>query len=238
VPGEAAEPPDLEGVGEPAAPVGLVRHGPLAALVSEFRSEEAVGTARDLRAHAEVLDATAAARTAVLPLRFGTVARDATAVAEEILAPHEAEFLGALRGLTDCAQFTVRGDYHADRLLREVLKEQPDIAQLREQASATGDQDLQLRLGTLVAEAVTERRHADTRLLMDRLGPLAQDALSGTRESNDPEEQSIRASFLVRYADRERFTEAAEELAREWAERMRMRLLGPVAPYDFVGEIG
>ena len=46
----------------------------------------------------------------------------------------------------------------------------------------------------------------------------------------------VNASFLVEDERRTAFEQAAEELAKYWNGRVRLRLLGPLAPYDFVAD--
>lgn len=236
VPASAPQPKDTVGVGSPPAPVELVRHGRIAALVSEVDRGEPLGTPDDLRAHARVLDTMAADATPVLPFRFGGVVRDRQAVAEELLEPREDHLAAAFDELGDLVQFTVRGTYRQDRVLKDIVRERPDIARLREQIKDMPGQaglDHQVRLGEMVSQELAVRRQADAQVLMDALAPLATASTEGA--AND--ERAVDASFLVHAAERSEFEAAAEDLAREWAERIDLRLLGPLAPYDFAAAV-
>jgi hypothetical protein len=236
VPATAPQPTDTVGVGSPPAPVELVRHGRIAALVSEVDSAAPLGTPDDLRAHAHVLDSMAADSTPVLPFRFGGVVRDRQAVADELLGPRESSLVAAFDELGDLVQFTVRGSYRQDRMLREILQERPDIARLRERIKDVPPQaalDEQVRLGELVSQEIAIRRQEDGRVLVDELAPLATAAVNGVPS----DEQAVDASFLVHPAERGGFEAAAEDLARAWAERIDLRLLGPLAPYDFAAAL-
>ena len=46
----------------------------------------------------------------------------------------------------------------------------------------------------------------------------------------------INAAFLVDRIHVQKFEDAVEDLGRELAGRVRLRLRGPLAPYDFVPE--
>jgi hypothetical protein len=46
-------------------------------------------------------------------------------------------------------------------------------------------------------------------------------------------EGAVHVSFLVGRTRRPEFERAAEELGKQWDGRIRLRLLGPLAPYDF-----
>src|SRR3954468_4606944 len=79
------------GVGEPPAEVRGVRSGTVAALVSDVSAAEMSGQGvrgmrRDMKAHSAVLNALAA-RTTVLPARFGVVLPDERALVAEFLEP-------------------------------------------------------------------------------------------------------------------------------------------------------
>ena len=236
VPAETSAPEGLTGLGDPPAPVTLVPEGQIAAVVSEVPGEGPLGSARDLRSHARVLDTLAAGGTPVLPFRFGAVLSDAHAVEAELLSPAGAKFRGALDELNGWVQFTVRGSYHEERLLRDVLAARPDIADLREATRGMPEQAERqqlIRLGELVADAVAQARSVDSRALLERLGPHAGSYREAEVTGGD---EAVHIAFLVRNGDRPRFEQAAEELALRWADRIELRLLGPLAPYDFAAE--
>jgi hypothetical protein len=101
------------GVGEPPGLLRVVRRGGLAALISEVDASGRLGSPDDLRAHGEILDATAAA-VPVVPLRFGEVLASEDAVAEELLAAHHDRFAAALDELEGRAEFVIQGRYLKD----------------------------------------------------------------------------------------------------------------------------
>ncbi|MGW4894033.1 GvpL/GvpF family gas vesicle protein [Kitasatospora sp. NPDC004240] len=235
VPGNAPAPSDT-GVGSPPRPVTLIRYGRVAALVSGVDRGRPLGTPDDLRAHARVVNTLAAEGRAVLPFRFGGVVRDADAVAGELLGPFEERFATALDGLGGYSQYTVRGDYRKERVLREILAGRPDIARLRVEAanlSPDDGHDERIRLGELVSQELMARREADGDVLLDQLTPLAVAVSPG----NPSPEEAVDASFLVRHDDRPRFEAAADKLASAWTGWIELRLIGPIAPYDFVSGI-
>ena len=86
----------------------------LAALISEVDTSGQLGSSDDLRAHREILDATAA-EVPVLPLRFGTVLASEDAVVKDLLAAHHDEFTAALDQLEGRTEFQVKGCYVKER---------------------------------------------------------------------------------------------------------------------------
>ncbi|MEO3814816.1 GvpL/GvpF family gas vesicle protein [Sphaerisporangium sp. B11E5] len=225
--------PEERGVGDPPGRTALVRHGDVAALVSELRLDRPLGRPQDLVAHQGLLD-DVAAEVPVLPMRFGAVMESPEAVAEQLLVPHHDEFRAALEELEGRAQFVVKGRYVEGAVLREVLREEPEAAALRDQIKGLPEEatwDARIRLGEIVNRAVEAKRDADTGALAEALSPHA--AAIVVREPTH-EQDAAHLAVLVDTARQEEFEDALEECADRWADRVTLRLLGPQAPYDFV----
>ncbi|MGE5136439.1 MAG: GvpL/GvpF family gas vesicle protein [Gemmatimonadota bacterium] len=228
---------EVDGVGDPPAPVRMIRHGDISALVSDIDTSGPLGRPEDLMAHEELLDRTAA-EAPVLPLRFGAAVTSEEAVTEELLSPHHDEFAAALRELEGKAQYVVKGRYVEDAVLSEVLSENPQADELRQQIKAAGDEDatrdLRIRLGELVNQAVAAKREQDTRRVGDVLEPYC--VASNVREPTH-EEDAVHVAVLVETARQDDLEQALSELAREWEGRISLQLLGPMAAYDFVATL-
>jgi hypothetical protein len=234
VPIRTSLPEGAHGVGDPGGDVSLVRHGEVAAVVSAV-PDAALGTRRDLLRHSRLLD-DIARTTPVLPLRFGAVLASERAVVDELLAPRHARFAGALAALGGRAQFTVKARYLEEAVLREVASE-PTVARLRERlrglpADATWYERIQL--GELVACAVERRRQADAAALVGELGRYASAMTWGPAATDDG---VVDAALLVERAAWPGLEHGVGAVAERHARHMRLRLLGPLAPYDFSQEL-
>jgi hypothetical protein len=224
-------PEGLKGTG--GGEVFLVRHGDVAGVVSEIPPERALGNREDLFAHEGVV-ASLAAETTMLPLRFGAVVTTADALVEEMLVPYHDWFEAVLTDLTGCREFAVVGVYVEDAVLREVLEEEPEALQLRERVREMPEEAAyydRIRLGELIVKALDDKRLADTDALVEALEPYA--AAVAPREPAG-EDTAADVAFLVTDRDRPRFEHAVNELGDHWAGRIRLRMVGPLAPYDFV----
>jgi hypothetical protein len=234
VPADVEVTEEAQGVGDPPAPVEVVRSGDLAALVSEIDTEQPLGRPEDLTAHQRLLDGTAPAAP-VLPLRFGAVMTSKKSVAEELLEANHDDFTKALSELEGKAQFVIKGRYVQDAILREVLAEDPDAATLRDQIHSAGNEDatrdLRIQLGEMINEAVAAKREADTRTLGDAVAGVA--IVSSVREPSH-EEEAANIAVLVETARQDDLERAVADFASQWEGRVTLRLLGPMAPYDFV----
>lgn len=213
--------------------VELVTAEALAAVVEQIDVSRPIGTRRDLVAHSAVLDSVAR-RGAVIPLRFGTVLAGRDAVSDELLVPQHDEFSALLSELADHSQYTIRARYDLDVVLAEVVGESPDVAALRERTSHLPE-DLahpdRIRLGELVAGAVQAKRERDGEVVVETVARYA--AATAVSEGGGMD-GVVQVACLVADQHCADFEESAETLARDLGERVRLRMLGPMAPYDFV----
>jgi hypothetical protein len=234
LPGDIEVEPGASGVGDPPGEVRAVRYRDLTALVSDVDLDRPLGRAEDLFTHEELLDSSAAA-VPVLPLRFGAVLASDDAVTDELLGPHYDEFSSALRQLDGHAEYVVQGRYVESTVLSEVLAENPEAVRLSKQIRGLdpdASRDQRMRLGEIVAAGVEARREADTRTLGDAVS--GQVTASVVRPPSN-ELDAVYAAFLVEAGKVEALRQAVESLAEEWQGRIDVRLIGPLAAYDFVG---
>ncbi|MEV0149814.1 MULTISPECIES: GvpL/GvpF family gas vesicle protein [unclassified Nonomuraea] len=233
VPADVQVSDEARGVGDPSTTVSLVRHGEVGALVSELALDRPLGTPDDLMAHERLLDATAA-EVPVLPIRFGAVMTSSEAVVEELLAPNHDDFRSALEELDGRAEYVVKARYVEQAVLREVLEEQPGVAELREQIRSLPEdasREARIQLGEIVNQAVSAKREADTQALLEALAPVA--VLTSVREPTH-EQDAAHIALLVELDRADDLEEAVEGFASRWEGRVQIRLLGPLAPYDFI----
>ncbi|MBO0819648.1 MAG: GvpL/GvpF family gas vesicle protein [Nocardiopsaceae bacterium] len=234
VPADTEVEPGTGGVGDPPGEVRLVRHRDLAALVSDVPVGAPLGRPEDLVAHEELLDA-AVTGVPVLPLRFGAVVTDDEAVSRELLDEHHDEFAGALKQLEGRAEYVVKGRYAEGAIMREVLQASQEAAELREQIKGTDENATRyqrIRLGEIVSEAVSGHRERDTRAVGDALDGHVEASL--VREPTH-ELDAVHTAFLAETGKEPELERALDKLARDWEGRIELRLLGPLAAYDFVG---
>ena len=226
-------PEGLTGLG-PSGKVSTIVHGRVAAIISDVPVDRPLGVRGDLLAHETVLDAVAAGAT-VVPMRFPAVVEE-DAVVDELLAPNEDRFVTLLDDLEDRVQFTLSGRYEQDAVLREILVGDPEIAALREKVRRLPDDASyydRVRLGELVVQALEDRRDGEAAAIVDRLAPFA---VATTSNPPGAPEDVLNAAFLVERERQWEFEDAVESVGEDLAGRIRLRLLGPVAPYDFVDE--
>jgi len=232
VPADTEPPRGMRTIGDGRGAT-LVRSGTIAALTSPVPIDAPIGTPDDLVAHQKMLDAVAE-RAAVLPMRFGAVLATDDAVQRGLLEPHRDEFAAALDKFAGKVQFLVAGRYVQAAVLTEVLNENAEAVELA--AAIRGEdelatRDLRIRLGEVVNAAVAAKREADTAAFATAIEPCCE-AIS--RREPGHEDDAVDLALLVDRDREDDLRRSVQEAAARWRDRVAFRLLGPMAPYDFV----
>jgi Gas vesicle synthesis protein GvpL/GvpF len=225
----ADELPAVSAEGVAATPVELLERDGLAAIVSRLPGEFRVKR-RDLNRHLQVLEE-AFGQTTVVPCSFGTVLASEADVETVLLSEREGELRAALERLRGMVQLNVKAVYDEDELLRKLVAESAEVAQLREQTSRLGDAAYyeRVRLGELVAGLLAERRNEDAKRILSALARDAEDVAV-----DDPGEyDALKASFLVSRKKLDRFEGRLEEVARSMQPMLGIEIIGPLPPTAF-----
>jgi len=204
----------------------------MAALVSEAPGGPVRASRRNLMAHAGVLQFVAD-RLCVLPMRFGVVMPGAEAVETELLREHEGVLTAQLEAFEELVEVDLKILCAEDVLLRTILDERPDLAELNERlrdrpAEATYHE--RVRLGELVAQAVEEKRAATLQRVVARLEPLT---IEMAASEPAHEHMLVNVAFLAERVRLGELDAAVAELAA-LAPSTRFKYVGPLPPYHFV----
>lgn len=212
----------------------MVEHEGVAAVVNDITLERPPGRKAELMTYREVLD-TLAASGPVVPVQFGAVLLDDESVVTDVLDGQGEVFGELLESVAGRVQLQLRASYHEDLALTEIVQAQPEVARLREatrgvpEDASYGDR---MRLGELVAQAMENKRDLDTQSLMDVVSPHVVDARVTLAGDTDG---LARIAMLVDEDRVPALEDELEQLAEAVHERIRLSLVGPMAPYDFVG---
>ena len=213
--------------------VEYVAHDDIAAVVSTFVLDRPAGRRAELMAHSTVLEAMAADGP-VVPVQFGSVLADRDAVLSDLLEPGRERFAELLARLRGTRQYNLRATYVEERVLAEIVRSRPDIATLgqrtRELPEGAMHPDL-VRLGELVSQAMDAKRADDADQILDVVVPLV---VADAPRGGGGVDHLLDVAVLVDETRVPQMEEALEGLAEMMHDRIRLRLTGPVPPYDFV----
>ncbi|MFG2574989.1 GvpL/GvpF family gas vesicle protein [Streptomyces sp. NPDC048481] len=223
-----ALPEGLGGVGDPAMPVRVLKEGDLAAIVSDA-PEGLRPKRRELLAHQNVL-AEAGAGGCVLPMRFGSVAPEDSAVTG-VLAERAEHYHERLRALDGKVEYNVKATHIEEAVLHHVMAGSPELRALAEanRKAGGGSYEQKIQLGEMVAAAVKAQEAEDAGVVQQALEPLAAAVAQGPESTG----WLANVSFLVARDEAARFAEAVDEL-RQAHPHLDVRLNGPLPPYSFV----
>jgi hypothetical protein len=216
------------------AEVEVVEHGVVAAVFSEIALDRPPGRRAELLAHTAVVDGLSSAGP-VLPVQFGSIVEDRESLVGELLAPDHDHFVELLENVEGRHQFNLRATYVEEQVLSDVVRMNPDVAALRRRTrdlpEGTLHPDL-VRLGELVSRAVEHAREEDAGMILDVVRPFVLDEAPRT---GGGVAHVLDVAMLVEDEVAPKLEDALEVLAEAVHERIRLRLTGPVAPYDFAG---
>lgn len=223
---------DLRGVGPSPSPARVLPAGDkLSAVVGDVEGELRAKR-RDVLAHQEILQALCDSGP-TLPMRFGIVAEDDTAVAEEIAAKAEV-YTAVLQRVRGHVEMNVKVAHREDVVLGQILAEDKEIrnlaASLREDAGQ--GQAEQVRFGELVAGRLEQREGEDADAILGYLLPFATEHSPGPRVDGC----FFNCSFLVPKEKLAEFQDAVTRLTTLVEEVAEVRAQGPLPPYSFAEE--
>jgi hypothetical protein len=221
------------GRGIAGSPLRLVIGEDAAALVSEIPTERVRLGRDEVLLHARVLDR-ALARGPVLPMRFGVVMDDADDVRGRLLDEHGPELRAQLIEMEGKVEIRIRATYDQEALLRDVVREHPEIAALRASVagrSADAGYYDRIRLGEVVAAAVERHRELDAHAIVEALG---EHALAVEVASPKHERVAVQASFLVERSRLGAFNAVVDKVAEGYGGKVRFKYTGPLPPHSFV----
>jgi hypothetical protein len=213
--------------------VMTVEHAGLAALVSVVQLQRPPGRAAELVAHARVVDALSAQAT-VVPAQFGLVLDHDLLEAARVLDDDTHALHDLLRRLDGKAQLNLRATYEPEQVLAELVRQDPQVAELRRRTArlAPGTPHPELvELGQAVSRGLTRKRLEDSQSVLDLVAPHVAEHVVRAGGEYDV----LDVALLVERDRIPRLEDELEALAEAVHERFRLRLVGPVAPYDFVG---
>ena len=223
----------LPAAGVEGAAVALVEHGPVAALVSDAPVGPVKANRRNLMAHSSVLQEMVAEHC-VLPMRFGVVMPSDSAVSGELLGAHEQALVEQLDAFAELVELDFKVICPEDELLRSVMVERPELAELREQIRGKPDDATyfdRIRLGELVSAAIEDKRAELLRGVLGRLEPLAL-----STEIGEPahDQMLVNVAFLVERKRVPEFDAAAAVIAEKLGPVLRCKYVGPLPPHHFM----
>jgi hypothetical protein len=218
-----------QAVGGPQHPVRLLRFNDLAAAVSNAPARRLDIKREYLLAHEAVI-LEAMERSEVVPLRFGTIAKNDEEVIEKLLKGAFDTLHEQLEAIQGCVELDLKVLWNQERIFEEVVAEDDRIRALRG-VIANAAINERIELGRLTSEAIAWKSDQEAQLLLDELEPLAVEVRLN-RPLSDM--MVLNAAFLVEKSRLADFDSSVSALGVAQEGRLIFRYTGPVPPYHFV----
>jgi DnaJ-domain-containing protein 1 len=229
-------PADFGPIGIDGRPVRAVGDGQVAMLAgpvsdaadfSHFTPQQAL---RCLAEHQRALERVMT-DTSVIPLKFGTVARDQRQITDILRAGGQrlADTLSKYGGKVEMDVSVYWGDLQA---ALAATADDPAVAALKKQIASSSAPTVQQRiqLGQAVKAALDCRRQ---RLAEELLGDLKGRWPDLLGSPTKDESQILHAAALILREEEGQFDQALERLNAAHEGRLRFRCVGPLPPYSF-----
>lgn len=170
----------------------------------------------------------------VLPIRFGTIAKNKDLVSKKFLESRYWEFEGLIRKLQGKQEVGVRIFCEEKFLFDEVLKNNPQIVKLRDELAKKPPNEThsdRIQIGQMVEEAVkTQKRNYQERFLK------IFSELSTEHRSNQTlgDKMFFNGAFLIEASSEPNFSKKVDELEKELGKDFQIKYIGTTPPFNFV----
>jgi hypothetical protein len=148
--------------------------------------------------------------------------------------PHAEELRAQLERFADKVEVSIRASYDEQRLMREVVAENPEIRRLSESLRGKPEDATyyeRIRLGELVSQAVERKQDADSSRILEALRPFSADVQLAPPAH---ERVALNAAFLIERKRLQEFDQVLEGFAGGQAGRLHFKYTGPLPPASFV----
>jgi len=221
------------GVGGRGDMVSTISYQNVSAVISNFPIGKYELSRENLLAHQRVVERVIGEHTA-LPVRAFTVASNAEEV-RDFLRKRYAELTGLLRDMDNKVELGLAA-YWKDMtsIFQEIVNENKAIKQLRERIAVAPERRTlkdKVALGEMVANALKAKREREAEELLRPFKRIAFDLCQNDVRSDD---MILNAAFLTDRAWEKEFDRQVGELDRKYAQRIRLKYIGPMPPYNFV----
>ena len=225
-------------LGQEGKEVYTINEGNLAIVVSDTPKEEYSFIKEHLTCHQKVIEEVMKEGYDVLPVRFSTVAKSEEDVREKVLKGYRKEILETFPIVEGRVELGLRAFWKdMPSIFQEILRENPEIQRVKEEAQKNPFQMKVAGVGELVQKTLDAKREKEAQKILSPLKKLAVDfkerELLRSREVMK-DSMILSSAFLVKKEKVEEFDQKVEELMKEYENRVKLIYVGPIPPFNFV----
>jgi hypothetical protein len=237
----SAKPLKTRGIGENGSAVHTVRFEDLAFVVSDCDDVKYDATRENTVCHQKVIEEVMDRGFNLLPVRFGTIATASRVSTTEerirkVLKRRFGEFQGLLRDMEDKVEVGLKVFWKKARFFDDVVSEYRQVRMLRDRiasrpSSGLAWRDERIQLGTMVNNAIEDKREREAPRLIRPLHPIAYDYKTNKIMTDT---MVLNGAFLIYKERLGEFDAAVNELDERYGDRMKFNYVGCLPPFNFI----
>lgn len=170
----------------------------------------------------------------VLPIRFGTIAKNKELVTKKFLESRYWEFEGLIRKLEGKQEVGVRIFCDEKPLFDEVLKNNPQIVKLRDELAKKPPNEThseRIKIGQMVEEALKALKTNYQDTFLKAFAPFA---VEHRLNQALGDKMLFNGAFLIDKVSEPDFTQKVNELEKELGKDFQVKYIGTTPPFNFV----
>jgi hypothetical protein len=237
----SAKPLKTRGIGGNGSTVYTARFQDLAFVVSDCDAIKHDATRENTVCHQKVIEEVMDRGFSPLPVRFGTTATASQVSTTEerirkVLKRRFGEFQGLLGDMEDKVEVGLKVFWKKARLFEDVVSEYRQLRMLRDRiasrpSSGLAWRDERIQLGTMVDNAIEDKRNREAPLLVRPLHSIAYDYKTNKIMTDT---MVLNGAFLVYKERLGEFDAAVNGLDERYGDRMKFNYVGCLPPFNFI----
>lgn len=202
----------------------------IAMVVSDlpFR-EEFLATRENLLSHQKVMEE-AMKEYDVLPISFGTIAKTKEEIIEKILKNRKRELKELFQSLEGRIELGLKTSWINMNSIFQEIAESSLIIQRSKKSKNINYQE-KIAVGELVAKLLEKKKEAEKEKILEPLKRIAEDFRENKILGDD---MILNAAFLVKKTKEKQFDREVNTLGKKFGQRIKLRYVGPLPPFNFV----
>jgi len=225
-------------LGQEGKEVYTINEGNLAIVVSDTPKEEYSFIKEHLTCHQKVIEEVMKEGYDVLPVRFSTVAKSEEDIREKVLKRYRKKLLETFPIAEGRVELGLRAIWKdMPSIFQEILRENPEIQRVKEEAQKNPFQMKVAGVGELVQKTLDAKREKEAQKILSPLKKLAVDfkerELLRSREVMK-DSMILSSAFLVSKDSEKEFDEKVKALVKDYDQRIKFIYMGPIPPFNFV----
>jgi len=221
------------GIGDREDEVHTLCFRDLACVISSTPMTKYVIDRQNLLAHEKVIEEIMKDYSAVLPVRFCTIATSTEEIRNLLMKRYQ-ELKNLLRSMDNKVELGLKVFWqNMDNVFKEIASTHKEIKSLKEKLTGNSTSlslDEKVDLGRKAKEALEEKREAQGEETLDGLRSKCID-LRKNKIAGD--NMVLNCAFLVDKAHEREFDDLTEDLSQKYTDRLKFKYVGPVAPFNF-----